>query len=82
MTKAKAQLVKWGKSLAVRIPKNVLERADPQEGEDLEVGVENGHIWLQPLSQAPSLEAMVERITPENRHGAQDWGKPVGHEGW
>ena len=55
MTRAKAQLVKWGKSLAVRIPKNVLERADPQEGEDLEVGVENGHIWLQPLSQAPSL---------------------------
>lgn len=81
MTGAKAQLVKWGESPAVRIPKNVLEQANVQEGEEFEVRVESGHIWLQPLSKT-SLEAMVERITPENRHGAQDWGKPVGQEGW
>jgi antitoxin MazE len=74
--------VKRGKSLAVRIPKDILEQANLQEGEELKVRVENGHIWLQPLSKEPSLEALVEGITPENRHGAQDWGKPVGHEGW
>jgi len=51
-------------------------------GEELEVRVENGHIWLKPLSKETSLEVLVERITPENRHGAQDWGKPVGQEGW
>jgi antitoxin component of MazEF toxin-antitoxin module len=44
--------------------------------------VENGHIWLEPLSEKPTLKALVEKITPENRHGEQDWGKPIGNEVW
>ena len=82
MGRAKVQLMKCGKGLAVRIPQNILEQASLHDGEEPEVRVENGHIWLQPLSTAASLEALVERVTPENRHGAQDWGKPAGQEGW
>jgi antitoxin MazE len=79
---AKVQLVKWGNSQAVRIPKTILEECNLREGEELEIRVENGHIWLQPLSKKPTLKALVEKITPENRHGEQDWGKPVGNEAW
>jgi antitoxin MazE len=82
MVIAKAQLVKWGNSQAVRIPKSILEQANLREGEELEIRVGNGYIWLEPLSQQPTLEALVEKITPENRHGEQDWGKPVGNEAW
>lgn len=82
MARAKAQLVKWGKSLAVRIPKSILKQSNLREGEEIKIRVENGHIWLQPLSKRPSLEALVEKITPENRHSARDWGTPVGDEGW
>jgi antitoxin component of MazEF toxin-antitoxin module len=27
-----------------------------------------------------TLEALVARITPENRHGETGWGRPVGRE--
>jgi antitoxin MazE len=82
MARTKAQLVKWGNSQAVRIPKSILEQTNLREGEELEIRVENGQIWLDPLKYRPTLEALVERITPENRHGEQDWGKPVGNEVW
>lgn len=82
MAGAKAQLVKWGNSQAVRIPKTILEQCNLREGEELEIRVENGHIWLAPLSEKPTLKALVEKITPENRHGEQDWGEPVGNEVW
>jgi len=82
MAGAKAQLVKWGNSQAVRIPKTILEQANLREGEELEIRVENGYIWLEPLSRQPTLEALVKKVTRENRHGEQDWGKPVGSEVW
>jgi len=82
MAGAKAQLVKWGNSQGVRIPKAILEQCNLREGEELEILVEDGRIWLQPSNRRPTLEALVEKITPENRHGEQDWGKPVGNELW
>ncbi len=82
MAGAKAQLVKWGNSRAVRIPKTILEQANLREGEELEIRVQDGSVWLEPLSRRPTLEALVKRITPENRHGEQDWGKAAGNEVW
>ncbi len=82
MAGAKAQLVKWGNSQAVRIPKTILEQSNLRAGEKLEIRVENGYIWLEPVRHRPTLEALVKKITPENRHGEQDWGKPVGREVW
>jgi len=29
-----------------------------------------------------SLDDLVSRITPENRHGEIDMGEPVGNESW
>ncbi len=82
MKGAKAHLVKWGNSLAVRIPQTVLDQANLREGEEFEVHTGNGRICLKPMSQRPTLEALVEKITPQNRHGEQDWGKRFGNEVW
>jgi len=82
MASAKAQLVKWGNSHAIRIPKSILDQCNLREGGEVEIRVQNGYIWLEPLNRKPTLEALVEKITPENRHGEQDWGKPVGNEAW
>jgi len=82
MARAKAQLVKWGNSQAVRIPKTILEQCNLREGERVEIRVENGSIWLAPFRRRPTLEALVAKVTPENRHGEQSWGKPVGGEVW
>ena len=82
MTVAKAQLVKWGNSHAIRLPKAVLQQAEIHEGDELEIRVEDGRIAIQPASPKLTLDDLVAKITPKNRYGEQDWGKPVGREVW
>lgn len=78
----RVQLVKWGNSQAVRLPKTVIQEAHLREGDELIVHVDGGRIALEPTRTIPSLEELVARISPENMHKQQDWGKPVGNEVW
>lgn len=82
MARATAQLVKWGNSQAVRIPKYVLEQANLNEGDEIEIRVKNGRIEIEPVGERITIEALVAGITRENLHGEQDWGRPVGNEVW
>lgn len=76
----KAQLAKWGNSLAVRIPKAVAEQARLHEGDAVVIEVLKGHIELRPAERIPTLEELVAQITPENRHRETEWGPDVGKE--
>ena len=78
----KAQIVKWGNSQAVRIPKSVLEKAAMREGEHVELHVERGRISLQPAKPKLTIDLLVQRIHRKNLHGEQDWGGAVGGEPW
>ena len=79
---AQAQLVRWGNSLAVRIPKNIADEARLAEGDKLLLKVESpGNVAIKAVEK-PSLEELLERITPENVHKEISWGKPVGNEAW
>jgi antitoxin MazE len=82
MATVKVQVVKWGNSHAVRLPKVVLERAEMRNGDQLEVRVEKGRIALQPARPKLTLQDLVDRITAKNLHGEQDWGKRIGREVW
>ena len=82
MPVARAQLVKWGNSQAVRIPKTALRQARLKEGEELEILAEEGRLTLQSASRKLTLESLVAGITPENQHKELDWGPPVGKEVW
>ncbi len=64
----KTQMVKWGNSLAVRIPKPAVEKARLKEGDFLEIEASAGQIELRRITQAPSLSKLVAQITPENRY--------------
>jgi len=76
----KAQLAKWGNSLAVRIPKAVAEQAMMQEGDSIVIEALEGIIELRPAERIPTLEELVAQITPENRHKETDWGPDRGTE--
>jgi antitoxin MazE len=76
----KAQLAKWGNSLAIRIPKTVAEQARLREDDAILVEVSEGQIRLCPAERIPTLEELVAQITPENRHKETDWGPDVGWE--
>jgi antitoxin MazE len=76
----KAQVVKWGNSLAVRIPKAVAEQVRMKQGDAIVIEALDGRVELRPAERIPTLEELVARITPENRHEELDWGPPVGKE--
>jgi antitoxin MazE len=77
-------VVKWGNSLAVRIPNAVAEQAHLHEGDSVLIELLDGHVELRPGERIPTLEELVAQITPENRHGEINWGPARGKEivGW
>jgi antitoxin MazE len=76
------QLAKWGNSLGLRLPKSVALEAQVGEGDRVAVSVKNGVIMVRPNRPTYSLEQLVAKITPRNRHSESDWGSPVGDEAW
>jgi antitoxin MazE len=81
-TAARVQVVSWGNSQALRIPREMLDALQVREGDEVEMVVENGRLTVQPVAPKLTLESLVAAITPENRHDEIDWGKPVGNEVW
>lgn len=81
-TPARTQIVGWGNSQALRVPKAILDELQIREGDEVEMIVENGHLMVKPVDPKLTLESLVAAITPENRHKEIDWGKPVGNEVW
>jgi antitoxin MazE len=79
----KSQLAKWGNSLAVRLPRWVVETAGLRKGDSLILSVgKDGGVVMRPARRKYRLEELVSAITPRNRHDETDWGGPVGKEIW
>jgi antitoxin MazE len=72
--------MKWGNSLAVRIPKPVAEKAHMREGDPIFVEARKGRVEIRSVDRIPTLEELVAQITPENRYEETDWGRDVGKE--
>ena len=76
-----AQVLKWGNSLAVRIPKPVAESANLQAGDPLEIAVgADGVVQLHRVDEMPTLAQLVAQITPENRYAEVSPGPEIGGE--
>ncbi len=74
------QVSKWGTSLAVRIPKVIAQQWGVREGSTIEL-VPDGDILLL-RKRTYDLDALLDRISPENLHQEQDWGSAQGAEAW
>lgn len=75
-----AQIVKWGNSLAVRIPKPVAEAVGAQEGDPIVIEAEDGHIKVRRKQRVPALKELVAKITSENRYEEIPSGPARGKE--
>jgi len=79
-----SSLKKWGNSLACRIPSSLAKECGLTEQSSIEITSCDGKIVISKVIQVPvySLEELVSRITPENRHdfADTDFGGPVGRE--
>lgn len=77
---------KWGNSLAVRIPDDVVEDMGLVPGKEVTVRQVRNTVVIAPTrtkkKKRPTLEELVAKITPVNRHQETDWGEPMGKEAW
>jgi antitoxin MazE len=77
----RAQMLKWGNSLAVRIPKPLAEEANLRAGDAIEIEVDaEGSLQLLRVTKLPTLAQLVSQITPENRYAEFSAGPEVGKE--
>ena len=76
----RVEVCKWGNSAAVRVPAPALRDAGLQVGQSLELRVEDGRLVLEPAAEG--LDALLAKVTPENRHGLELEGPSVGAETW
>ena len=74
-------LKKWGNSLALRIPKDILNTLAINENSIMELSVNNGMLTVKPKSNT-LLETLVSQINSENLHKEVDTGRSVGNEEW
>jgi antitoxin MazE len=79
----KARIQKWGNSLALRIPKPFAEESNLREDSPVEISVRSGKLVVVAIEETQlSLDELVAKITPENRHAEIETGTPVGNEFW
>jgi len=76
-----AKIQKWGNSLGIRIPKQIIEKAKLGEGSMVEIEYRNGEIVISPVRNSYSLDALLKDITKENLQ-SEDVTSPRGKEVW
>jgi len=78
----RAKIQMWGNSLAVRLPKEITEKACLTIEDEVDIDVEDtGKVVLFPrIWKEYRLENMLIGITPSNLHDEIDFGEPRGLE--
>ena len=75
-------LKKWGNSPSVRIPADIMRRANLHIDQKVEVEWEDGVITIRPvdIEDEADLDAMIAQLTPDNLHNAIGTGPARGRE--
>ncbi len=79
--------LKWGNSLALRVPKAFAQEIGASVGKAANMEVREGKLIVEIARPKRSrrrytLQQLVAGITPKNRHPELEWGPPVGNEIW
>ena len=75
-----ATILKWGNSLALRIPQAVAKQIHVQEGDAVTLQVSKTGLTVKPAPKRLSLDNLLAQVTRENLHPATGWGADVGRE--
>jgi antitoxin MazE len=71
---------KWGNSLGIRIPQNILNSLHLKENQNLNIEIDNGNILIKPMTR--QLESLLAQIKPKNLHNEIYFGSSEGKEIW
>ncbi|ACU90618.1 AbrB/MazE/SpoVT family DNA-binding domain-containing protein [Desulfomicrobium baculatum] len=75
-----AKTVKWGNSLALRIPNSIVKDCGLSENSLVDISFRKGEIVIKPMRGRYALSELLAGITPENVHGEAFMDEPVGQE--
>jgi antitoxin MazE len=75
-------IAKWGNSLALRLPRHVVQDTNLTEGAAVELTVRDGSIVITPVRKKLDLDTLLAQMTPDNQHAETDWGEQRGGEVW
>jgi antitoxin MazE len=76
----RTKVQKWGKSLAIRIPKLLALEVGWLADSDIEMSIQEGSLVLSPARREDTQEELGKGITAANRREEIDLGPPVGRE--
>lgn len=76
------QFVRWGNSLALRIPNAYAKDLNVSDGTEVDLSIENGRLIADPVPHTPvyDLDELLAGITDENIHAEVSTGAAVGEE--
>ena len=79
----RAQVQKWGNSLALRIPRSFAVESEIEQGTEVDLSLEKGRLVITPMKKSLfTLDALMAGVTPDNLHDEVDTGPPAGKEAW
>jgi antitoxin MazE len=76
-----AKVQKWGNSLALRLPKALVNEFRLEPGSVVKLSVVDGKLIVEP-QRAPryKLEDLLKKVSKRNLHAEIKTGRPVGKE--
>lgn len=77
-----AILKKWGKDIALVLPKSLVKKGNLATGNQVEINLSGQRIAIRKTGELSEIGRMCEEITPGNLHSETSWGEPQGREAW
>ncbi len=79
------KIQRWGNSQGLRFSKAILEEANIEVGDEVEVSVHDGKIVVQPTQRVRGrykIESLIAEMPAEYVVEEVDWGNVEGKEEW
>ena len=79
------KIQKWGNSQGLRFTKALLEEAQINVGDEVQVSVHKGRIVVEPVTKVRGrydLETLISKMPKRYQAEELDWGPPAGREVW
>lgn len=75
-----AKTVKWGNSLALRIPKPIAREFGMEENTPVDISYRENEIVITPVKTAYRLVDLLAQVSSKNLHHEVEMGVSVGRE--
>lgn len=77
-----SRIMKWGNSLAVRIPRSVAAETGLEYGATVDISANAGTVVVRPTTTTVDLKSLLKGVKKSNLHAEVATGRRKGREVW